>query len=77
MILLKNGETIETEYGATTNSIIVSIDDYSDLVELDKKLSEDNLSEVEIDGRKYENMILKNPNFVLSKMENGKRHKRK
>lgn len=75
-LILTDGSEIEIQDGATLNSVIVLLNSYADIGDLALKLTDENLRQVqfETDDRISEakNMALKEPNFFVTKLENGK-----
>lgn len=75
-LILADGSEIEIQDGATLNSVIVLMDSYADIGNLALKLTDENLRKVkfETDDRisKEENMALKEPNFYVTTIANGK-----
>lgn len=75
-LILADGSEIEIQDGATLNSVIVLMDSYAGIGDLALKLTDENLSKIqfETDDRisKAENMALKEPNFFVTTLANGK-----
>ena len=75
-LILADGSKIEIQDGATLNSVIVLMDSYAGIGELALKLTDENLRQIQFETddriREVENMALKNPNFFVTKLDNGK-----
>lgn len=75
-LILADGSEIEIQDGATLNSVIVLMDSYAGIGDLALKLTDENLRQIqfETDDRisKAENMALKEPNFFVTTLANGK-----
>lgn len=75
-LILADGSEIEIQDGATLNSVIVLMDSYAGIGELALKLTDENLSKIQFETddriRETENMALKEPNFFVTKLDNGK-----
>ena len=75
-LILADGSEIEIQDGATLNSVIVLMDSYAGIGDLALKLTDENLSKIQFETddriRETENMALKEPNFFVTKLDNGK-----
>lgn len=75
-LILADGSEIEIQDGATLNSVIVLMDSYAGIGDLALKLTDENLSKIQFETddriKEAKNMALKEPNFFVTKLDNGK-----
>lgn len=75
-LILADESEIEIQDGATLNSVIVLMDSYTGIGELALKLTDENLRKIQFETddriKEAENMALKEPNFFVTKLDNGK-----